>query len=774
MADTTDLSGIAAFGMRLATTLQTYIELNSNASDVFEGVVSEINASASALKLLHDVIETDKVDVEAQGRVALFKEEGMDEMNTLVAKCNKVYNIIVGAVHKAGEKPPKDDDEQPPQAPEPVTLSSLKPLYSVLHDMKWSWLEPRMESCQDQLRYLKIGLLLNLQISGLAKLNLNIGPRPSGAFDQELGFRAAAERLRNRQLIMAKKITREQRRYGTVTTSSVTTSTVSRKETAGQASNPVATPESINSTPETPEKDTSAAPEAVPPVISTAAPTPAAPVISVAPAPPVPTLISPAPAPAPAPVPLSPITEDRGPLPPYSRCAPPVAVIETVAGSSSTPDTIIDNKTSGNVDKKSDDKKSDNKTADQDDKPKTDEELEAAPITPTLQPPKPGFLTKLVPNWVSFMFTSPPAKLPADMASQTLEAWMIDQDGQRMPIKVPFDQAGLQDGLKKAMKNKPGSTWHQYVDLGMATQQSIQRAIRHAKTQTPNTRTCLGVQEIKKPGESPTYCVFLTLGDPLHPLHLTDAVGRNYCIPYERVRLWSELQNFLVSQFDVDGPLKSEVAAGRFDITNSGGHFISPAMWTASVRPGDRLKMAMWPPEAVPPPPRPHMFVPRPPPPPPPGFGLGIPPPPPPGSFARPPPPPGFGGRPMFPGGRPPPGMRPPGMGVPEIIEVRPGKPPKRAKRSNKVFRWARGDSASSIYSDDDDMTKDEEEEYKVVDFAEELEKLQSQGMAQVLMRLTNITDVSSCLMADVWPSSESESDSSSATSSTSSTFSDW
>lgn len=53
---------------------------------------------------------------------------------------------------------------------------------------------------------------MHLQLAGIAKIHLNHGSKQSGAFELEFGFRAAAERLRIRQLQIARKVVKRQER----------------------------------------------------------------------------------------------------------------------------------------------------------------------------------------------------------------------------------------------------------------------------------------------------------------------------------------------------------------------------------------------------------------------------------------------------------------------------------------------------------------------------------------------------------------------------------
>jgi hypothetical protein len=92
---------VVSFGLRLAMALQTYVEIASEADSALHDIIFDINATASALRQLSDLIESDRVAANEQGRPPIFKKAGEDDIRAITAKLEKVYKTIVVLVQKA-------------------------------------------------------------------------------------------------------------------------------------------------------------------------------------------------------------------------------------------------------------------------------------------------------------------------------------------------------------------------------------------------------------------------------------------------------------------------------------------------------------------------------------------------------------------------------------------------------------------------------------------------------------------------------------------------
>jgi hypothetical protein len=155
------IAGVAAFGHQLSTILHSFVEAVWEAKDRLRDVAIDINSTASALEQLQALIDAD-----ATQTTKVFRDAGVDEVNSLSVACGKVYSLIVILMTKAGsaDRPGKITAES-------IDVLALKTSVLTRH-MRWSWLAPRIKRCQAQLRLFKTKLMLNLQLAQLARVQL--------------------------------------------------------------------------------------------------------------------------------------------------------------------------------------------------------------------------------------------------------------------------------------------------------------------------------------------------------------------------------------------------------------------------------------------------------------------------------------------------------------------------------------------------------------------------------------------------------------------------
>ncbi|KAJ2987439.1 hypothetical protein NUW58_g4504 [Xylaria curta] len=85
-------------------------------------------------------------------------------------------------------------------------------------------------------------------------------------------------------------------------------------------------------------------------------------------------------------------------------------------------------------------------------------------------------------------------------------------------------------------------------------------------------------------------------------IHLKDAVGRKFAIPFSQGCTWQGMKELIEAAFlhvDVIGP---EVLAGHYDLIGPDGTIILPQTWDEIIQPGWKISMAMWPMETSNPP----------------------------------------------------------------------------------------------------------------------------------------------------------------------------
>ncbi|KAI1131398.1 hypothetical protein F5Y10DRAFT_66252 [Nemania abortiva] len=108
-------------------------------------------------------------------------------------------------------------------------------------------------------------------------------------------------------------------------------------------------------------------------------------------------------------------------------------------------------------------------------------------------------------------------------------------------------------------------------------------------------------------------------------IHLKDAVGRKYAIPFAQGRTWESMRELIDTAFrhvDIVGP---EVLEGHYDLVGPDGTIILPQTWDQIIQPGWDITMLMWPPMQQPEPEPPQELNAQPA-----GAGASVPPPPPP------------------------------------------------------------------------------------------------------------------------------------------------
>jgi hypothetical protein len=172
--------GIVSFGLELASALQTFISAVQEAEERLTAIAQEIGATAAALQQLQTLIDRDKAEETENRRV--FKDAGLDEIVSLAGKCHKVYETIAELLGKAagteaknGANDDKDDgtngisfESSTSNRMQNVTVRVI----SLGRRMRWPWLEPRITRCHEQLRWLKMSLLFDLQVHHLASFQI--------------------------------------------------------------------------------------------------------------------------------------------------------------------------------------------------------------------------------------------------------------------------------------------------------------------------------------------------------------------------------------------------------------------------------------------------------------------------------------------------------------------------------------------------------------------------------------------------------------------------
>ncbi|KAI0833023.1 hypothetical protein F5Y06DRAFT_184522 [Hypoxylon sp. FL0890] len=194
--------GIAAFGLKFATTLQTYIEAVADARESLRDIAFDVSATASALEQLNEFINIDE-----NGK-AIANDSGVQQALRLAAQCKQVYTAIIDLIAKAAGVSRDGNGEESLDA---LDLDSLNAT-SLMQRLKWPFKEPRIKKHQEELRWLKISLLFHLRLMELAKTKMMSPARSLNAWEKEVALQATLEKLLSRKEEYARQIAAERRR----------------------------------------------------------------------------------------------------------------------------------------------------------------------------------------------------------------------------------------------------------------------------------------------------------------------------------------------------------------------------------------------------------------------------------------------------------------------------------------------------------------------------------------------------------------------------------
>lgn len=235
------IQATVALGQKLASLLQTLIELNPDSQGDLKDVYYDIEATSGTLRQLHAMGLAGNIRLERNTEPAVTSAY-LHEIENLAVKCGLIYKSIILVAQKAGnrERSNKDNDENlslenlsnellTGSIPDPGLIKSIKLIRIPEKYHQREWLEPRFERLQEQLQWIRTGLLIHLHIFKLAQLQNGYSPRHialmcislidytcrsaernAGAFENELIYRSSIQLLRRRQVKFTKKQAKKQ------------------------------------------------------------------------------------------------------------------------------------------------------------------------------------------------------------------------------------------------------------------------------------------------------------------------------------------------------------------------------------------------------------------------------------------------------------------------------------------------------------------------------------------------------------------------------------
>ncbi|OTB06137.1 hypothetical protein M426DRAFT_118791 [Hypoxylon sp. CI-4A] len=614
--------GIASFGLKFATTLQTYIEAVADARESLRDVAFDVSATASALDQLHEFIKSDH-----DGK-AVANESGVQQVTRLASQCKKVYTALINLLAKAAGVSKDDNGE--------VSLDALdldgSSATSLIQKLKWPFKEPRIKKHQEELRWLKISLLFHLRLMELAKTKMMASTRSS---ERELALRDMLEKLLNRKEAYAKKIAAErirERRKEARRRSSARTPpspkgkarrrslSLGRRSTFSRSPSPVIREHSPSSSSDDPVQvsELPSSGKAID-LLTYRPPGDSKP----------PKVKS-----RPRKYPTMPfqlfrmnsqgaLTMNRDSIlyaasnssdkeiardiekQEDKSSSEPMEAFQTSSPTKPADGLGVFSQNPVNTQSKPADTSSDQpvtqtnptSTSNQKDNPSH----EYTSVYPKKKH-KPTFpRTFRTPPWVSkFIHRRNRSKLMRDYKDQELEAYFIDGDGSPSnPADVrkpPFGHDQLVSMLKHAMKSQKGSVWARYMSLTASQRGLVDRVTREAHHSNPRDRNCVAISlhvapprldsknEPIQPDTNTDFfiVVFFVLGPPVQPIHLRFD-EHNYKFPFELCRTWEDMQDLVQSVMDDRVPFSHQ---GPYRLGGLDNQTILPEAWSTTVQPG--------------------------------------------------------------------------------------------------------------------------------------------------------------------------------------------
>lgn len=147
----------------------------------------------------------------------------------------------------------------------------------------------------------------------------------------------------------------------------------------------------------------------------------------------------------------------------------------------------------------------------------------------------------------------------------------------------------------------------------------IDEVVREANKLQKRERVCLAFQGYRQhTGSDPFTIVFFSIREEKAPISFKDCIGRNMTFPFETCRTWqvshcliafhvqSNAKSSLTDPQDISVHIKEaflhipsigpHVMEGHYCLENSkNGDHILPGLWSNTIKPGDSIKMLMWP-----------------------------------------------------------------------------------------------------------------------------------------------------------------------------------
>ncbi|KAJ6437275.1 low molecular weight phosphotyrosine protein phosphatase [Purpureocillium lavendulum] len=541
--------GAVSFGLQLATTLQTFAELAIEAEDALRDIVFEVNATAAALRQLQTIVDADKAIPDAQRGSRVFTESGLHEVETLAVRCEKVYRTIIRLVLKASSSTTTNTSEtdgrdaKPLGAREALDASSLKPM-NLLRRLRWPWLIPRINRCQEQLRWLKISLLVTLQLASLAQDRIRSDEALSTETD--VWTRQAIETLWKRQALLPGRP--PQAAYVKPASSGAAVTTphgVLGQDTAevdaaqhGRFLSRALAGQQLHAAPSMRSKQSRDGEKDVKGQCDANEGGRGS---------------------------LCSVKGEKhlgGSIPHKS---PPTSDAKgqwtrPVHGGSSV---VVD---------------------------KEHRRLPPNTLSLPTQFADTAHTSRSNPFTQCFSgaigrngVLRAPGVFLDDWPSESLQAFIVEH-GDIKP--VPLGHRSLEHSLARAVKSQRLDTWSQYLEADSGTQALLVEVTDSARRATNRTVALVAFQPLQRRKRPDALIAFFSLKDVLEPVQFVDATGRKFTVPFGACHAYEDFTLTILDLVGHNASIATAVRAGSFELCNEAGETIHPTLWAGWIRPG--------------------------------------------------------------------------------------------------------------------------------------------------------------------------------------------
>ena len=163
--------GIISLGIQIAQILQAQINAVRDADARLLQIVWEVQATASALSNLQDLLLEDRDDPDHR----IFSDGGHHDIDCIIRRCDYVFRTITTLIAKTGKGALAKVDEFQRQIKyeaaqrNSITATKLTIDLTNLEHLLWPWKLPKIEQSIADLDRLKASLTLMLAVAMLAK-----------------------------------------------------------------------------------------------------------------------------------------------------------------------------------------------------------------------------------------------------------------------------------------------------------------------------------------------------------------------------------------------------------------------------------------------------------------------------------------------------------------------------------------------------------------------------------------------------------------------------